>query len=163
MFVHQSLKYRNISVRKFCWRLLFFLLGENIVEILSKAHLISAATEARPKQIAPDASGRRGRGTSPRFSRRSPGPQWSPRPPWPPARPRRPSLGIPGLGGIGSLAAGGDASHLLLRGGLGAHDGWGQASRASPPWRHGRVVCREGEGACQAPGAAGRGREECEY
>ena len=149
--------------QKVCWRLLFFLLGENIVEILSKAHLISAATEARPEQIAPDAGGGRGRGTSPRFSRRSPRPRRPPRPSWPPARSSRPSLGFSGPGGVRSLAAGGDASHLLLRGGPGAHDGGGQDARASPPWGNGRALCREGEGACQAPGAAGRGREECEY
>ena len=142
--------------QKVCWRLLFFLLGENIVEILSKAHLISAATEARPEQIAPDAGrGCRGRcWTSPRFPRRSTGPQWPPRPSWPPSRPSRPSLSLPGLGGVGSLAAGGDAADLVLRGGSGAHDGGGQAARASPPWGHGGAVRREGEGAGQAAGAA---------
>ena len=142
--------------QKVCWRLLFFLLGENIVEILSKAHLISAATEARPEQIAPDAGGGSwGRcWTSPRFPRRSPGPQWPPRPSWPPARPSRPPLSLPGLGGVRSLSAGGDATDLVLRGGPGTHDGGGQAAGASPPWGHGRAVCREGEGAGQASGAA---------
>lgn len=113
-------------------------------------HLISAATEARPEQIAADAGG--GRGTSPRFPRSSPRPSRSPRPP---SRPGRPPLGLPVPGGVRGLAAGRDAAHLVLRGGPGAHDGGGQAPRAAPPRRHGRALRREGEGAGQAAGAAG--------
>lgn len=157
MFVHQSLKYRNISVRKF-WRLLFFWLGGREILLKYCIYLISAAAEARPEQTAADAGG--GRRTAPRIPRRSPRPPW---PPWSPTRPGRPSLGLPVPGGVRGLAAGRDAAHLVLRGGPGPHDGGGQAPRAAPPRRHGRALRREGEGAGQAAGAAGIRGPECEY